>query len=161
MRYAFYAAVTAVLVSGCAQMVNVDYTGQKFAPLPQSEELKFFRSRQDMPVDEYTIIGRFVVTAPERSDLYTFKKEFMEQGRNYGGDAVCLISTEIVSRGAYEANSGEFGAPAAGDKKAPQVEPSQRGAARALTGERTVRRRRVAKALLLKRRSEVKKLLDD
>ena len=55
----------AMMLSGC---VMVDYTGQKFSETALNKEVKYFVDRKDIPIDEYTIIGRFVVTAPRKSD---------------------------------------------------------------------------------------------
>ena len=146
--------LSAVLFSGC---VMVDYTGQKFPETPLSKEVKFFNSRQNIPVDEYTIVGRFVLTAPQKSDMYTFQKELLEKARNYGGDAVCLVDVKIVQRGFYPRQDEEFGAPETSGK--PTVDESQRGAASPLVGEKSFMQRRVARALLLKKRVDVEKLL--
>ena len=148
--------ITAV-ISGC---VRSDYTGQKFAATPLSQEVKFFRSRADIPQDEYTIIGRFTITAPEKSDLYTFQKELTEKGRAYGGDAVCLVSVETIRTGAYDRRFEEFGAPAPDAKVPPTIDASQLGPRKALTGEQAFTVRRRARALLLKKRDSVKKLLE-
>ena len=97
----------ALAISGC---VRSDYTGQKFAATPLSQEVKFFKSRAEIPQDEYTIIGRFTITAPEKSDLYTFQKELTQKGRAYGGDAVCLVM-EIISAPSVLAAKGTFKKP--------------------------------------------------
>lgn len=144
----------AVLLGGC---VMVDYTGQKFPETPLSKEVKYFADRSEMPVDEYTIIGRFTITAPLKSDTYTFQKALLEKGRSYGGDAVCLVDMKTVQRGAYLREDEEFGAPSTAGK--PTVDESQRGAASPLTGEKSSMLRKVARALLLKKRADVEKLL--
>ena len=147
----------ALAISGC---VRSDYTGQKFAATPLSQEVKFFKSRAEIPQDEYTIIGRFTITAPEKSDLYTFQKELTQKGRAYGGDAVCLVSIESVRTGAYDRRREEFGAPAPDTKVPPTVDASQLGPRKALVGEQAFAVRRCARALLLKKRDSVKKLLE-
>ena len=144
----------AVLFSGC---VMVDYTGQKFPETSLSKEVKFFNNRQNIPVDEYTIVGRFVITAPLKSDKYTFQKELLEKARNYGGDAVCLVDVKIVQRGFYPRKDEEFGAPET--PGTPIVDESQRGEADPLVGEKSFMRRKVVRALLLKKRVDVEKLL--
>ena len=156
MKISLSFIAAAILLGGC---VNVDYTGQKFAATPLHREVKFFRSRAELPQDGYTIIGRFVITAPEKSDLYTFQKELLERGRAYGGDAVCLVSIEKVHVGAYDRRHEEHGVPPV-DAPPPAIEPSQLGARRALVGERTSSIRRRAKALLLKKSDELKRLLE-
>lgn len=144
----------AVLLGGC---VSVDYTGQKFPETPLSKEVKYFADRSEIPVDEYTIIGRFTITAPLKSDTYTFMKELVEKGRSYGGDAVCTVDWKTVKRGAYLRSDEEFGAPSAPGK--PTVDESQRGKVSPLIGEKSFVERRVVRALLLKKRVDVEKLL--
>ncbi|MBR7107456.1 MAG: hypothetical protein IKC89_03465 [Lentisphaeria bacterium] len=156
-KYITISALALLMLTGC---VRSDYVGQKFAATPLHQEVKFFKSRADMPQDEYTIIGRFTVTAPEKSDLYTFQKELTEKGRACGGDAVCLVSIETVRTGAYSRKHEEFGAPAPGSETAPNVDAAQLGPRQALTGERAFSVRRRARALLLKKRDSVKKLLE-
>ena len=95
----------AVLLGGC---VMVDYTGQKFPETPLNKEVKYLADRSMIPVDEYTIIGRFVVTAPLKSDTYTFQEALLKKARNYGGDAVCFVDEKVVHRGAYLRNDEEF-----------------------------------------------------
>ena len=150
-------ALALLMLTGC---VRSDYVGQKFNATPLHQEVKFFKSRAAMPQDEYTIIGRFTVTAPEKSDLYTFQKELTEKGRACGGDAVCLVSIETIRTGAYDRQHEEFGAPAPGSKTTPNVDAAQLGPRQALTGERAFTTRRCARALLLKKRDSVKKLLE-
>ena len=142
------------MLCGC---VNVDYTGQKFPATPQSQEVKYFSDRKQIPVDEYTIIGRFVVTAPRKSDTYTFQAKLLEEARNYGGDAVCFIDQKTVSRGAYLRNDEEFGAPS--DAVEPTASASQRGKPSPLVGEYSSKQQKVVRALLLKKRTEVEKIL--
>lgn len=144
----------AVLFGGC---VMVDYTGQKFPETPLSKEVKYFASRSAIPADEYTIIGRFTITAPLKSDHYTFQKALLEKGRSYGGDAVCLVDVKTVQRGAYLRKDEEFGAPSTAGK--PTVDESQRGKVSPLVGEKSFMERKTARALLLKKRIDVEKLL--
>lgn len=142
------------MLSGC---VMVDYTGQKFPETALNKEIKYFTDRKDIPVDEYTIIGRFVVTAPRKSDEYTFKKALLEKARSCGGDAVCFIDEKIVVRGAYARKDEEFGAPETSG--VPTVSADQRGGASELVGERGFTRRKLARALLLKKRADVEEIL--
>ena len=144
----------AVMLCGC---VKVDYTGQKFPATPLSQEVKYFSNRKQIPVDEYTIIGRFTLTAPLRSDGYTFQAKLLEEGRKYGGDAVCRIDVKTVSRGAYARNDEEFGAPRGAAK--PTVSESPRGDPSPLVGEYRSKQQKVVRALLLKKRTEVEKIL--
>ena len=145
----------AALLSGC---VKVDYTGQKFPETPVSQEVKYFTDRSQIPVDEYTIIGRFTVTAPRGSDTYTFQQKLLNKGRSYGGDAVCIVDEKMVLRGAYLRNDEEFGAPQ--ENRTPGVSESQRGGVSPLPGEPFSVQRHQVKALLLKKRTDVEKILE-
>lgn len=145
------------MLCGCS--VNVDYIGQKFPATPESSEVKFLRSRQEMNLDEYAIIGRFTVTAYRKSDKYTFQKALLEKAREYGGDAVCQVDWKVIRHGAYRTNDEEFGAPGKATTP-PAVDASQRGAAEPLTGDKVFVKRKQVKALLLKKRNDVKKLLE-
>ena len=144
----------ALMLCGCA---NIDYTGQKFPATPPSQEVKYFYSQKQLPVDEYTIIGRFIVTTPMDSDGYTFQAKLLEEGRKYGGDAVCRVDQKVVSRGSYARRDEEFGAPRSAGE--PTVSESQRGDPSPLVGEYTSKQQKVFRALLLKKRTEVEKIL--
>ena len=135
----------------------VDYTGQKFPETPLNKEVKYLADRSMIPVDEYTIIGRFVVTAPLKSDTYTFQEALLKKARNYGGDAVCFVDEKVVHRGAYLRNDEEFGA--VGASGVITVSADQRGKASPLVGESSFTRRKRVRALLLKKRVDVEKLL--
>ena len=142
------------MLCGC---VKVDYTGQKFPATPMSQEVKYYSSRGQIPVDQYTIIGRFVITAPRKSDGYTFQAKLLEEGRKYGGDAVCCIDMKTVSRGAYARKDEEFGAPRTAGE--PTVSAGQRGEPSPLVGEYSSQQQKIVRALLLKKRTEVEKIL--
>lgn len=145
-----------LLLCGCT--VDVDYTGQKFPVDKGNYNVKYFKSRQELDLDKYAIIGRFVVTAPARTDHYAFQKILMEKAMEFGGDAVCLVEASSVIHGAYTSNDDEFGAPHPGTP-APEISPSQRGIPEALTGEKVKVRRQRVKALLLKERTVLNQLL--
>lgn len=142
---------------GCA--FDVDYTGQKFPVDEINYNVKYFKSRQELDLNEYAIIGRFIVTAPRRTDHYAFQKVLTEKAMEYGGDAVCLVEAKSILHGAYTGNHEEFGAPQSGTATAPAIDPSQRGVPTPLTGEKVQIQRQQVKALLLKKRSTVNKLL--
>lgn len=146
------------LVMLCGCMPYVDYTGQKFPATPESSDVKFLHSRNEIDLDEYAIIGRFIVTADAGSDKYTFQKELLAKAREFGGDAVCQIDYQVIRHGAYTMNEEEFGAPVK-SAVTPAVDPSQRGAADPLAGEKVFVKRKRVRALLLKKRTDVKKLL--
>lgn len=142
----------------CGCTVDVDYTGQKFPVDKGNYNVKYFKSRQELDLDKYAIIGRFVVTAPARTDHYAFQKILMEKAMEFGGDAVCRVEAFSIVSGAYTPNYEEFGAPRPGST-APEISPSQRGIPEALTGEKVKVRRQRVKALLLKERTALNRLL--
>ena len=144
------------LLCGCA--VDVDYTGQKFPVDKTSYDIKYFKSRQELDLGNYAIIGRFVVTAHAGTDHYAFQKVLTEKAAEYGGDAVCLVDAFSINHGAYTGNHEEFGAPRPGTA-APEIASSQRGAPEPLTGEKVQVHRHRVKALLLKKRTDVEQFL--
>lgn len=156
--YCLLLSLFLLLLCGCS--VSVDYTGQKFPATPESSEVKFWRSRQDMNLDEYAIIGRLTVTAYAGSDLYTFQKALLEKAREYGGDAVCQVEAKTIRHGAYATNAEEFGAPDVAKTVPPAIDPAQRGNPAPLKGESVYVLRKQVKALLLKKRADVKKFLE-
>ena len=156
MKNSLICLLGVILFSGC---VNVDYTGQTFPATPESAEVKFFKSRQELNLDEYAIIGRMVISAPVKSDFYTFKKAMLEKARSCGGDAACLVEMDTVGRGIYDGIHEEHGA-AGADVPQPAIESSQRGKPSRLVGEHTLVPRRRAMVLVLKDRKTVNKILE-
>lgn len=156
MKKFLFLLLGAIFFGGC---VSVDYTGQTFKATPESKDILYFRSRKELDLEKYAIIGRMVVTAPQKSDFYTFKKALIEKGRKCGGDAVCLVETDRVRSGVYDSSYEEFGA---ADAKTlpPPIDASQRGKRSPLTGERSYVVKKRVKALLLKERAALKKLME-
>ena len=156
--YRLLLLLSLALLCGCS--VSVDYTGQKFPATPEHSEVKFLRSRQELNLDEYAIIGRMTVTAYAGSDKYTFQKALLEKTRELGGDAVCQVEAKTITHGAYATNAEEFGAPDVAASVPPVIDPGQRGNPAPLKGESVYVKRKLVKALVLKKRADVKKFLE-
>lgn len=156
--YRLLLLLSLALLCGCS--VSVDYTGQKFPATPEHSEVKFLRSRQELNLDEYAIIGRMTVTAYAGSDKYTFQKALLEKTRELGGDAVCQVEAKTITHGAYATNAEEFGAPDVAASVPPAIDPGQRGNPAPLKGESVYVKRKLVKALVLKKRADVKKFLE-
>ena len=153
-------ALLMLAAAGCAQ---VEYVGQKFPATPMSEKIEYFKARKDMPQDIYRIIGRFTLTLPESADRYIIEEILRKKGREYGGDAVCLVSEKKVKIGTYTSNDDEFGAPAPAHSNQAILNPDGTSKeidsfgmqSTALKSEKTVVSRLIVKALLLKKRSSL------
>ena len=156
--YRLLLLLSLALLCGCS--VSVDYTGQKFPATPEHSEVKFLRSRQELNLDEYAIIGRMTVTAYAGSDKYTFQKALLEKTRELGGDAVCQVEAKTITHGAYATNAEEFGAPDVAASVPSAIDPGQRGNPAPLKGESVYVKRKLVKALVLKKRADVKKFLE-
>jgi len=158
----YFNGVFALLMLAAAGCVNVEYTGQKFPATPMSEKIEYFRERKDMPQDVYRIIGRFVLTLQEDADKYKIEEILRKKGREYGGDAVCVVSVEKVKIGTYTRNEDEFGAPAPAHSNQARFKPdgaaveiNSFGMQSSLKSEKTTVNRLIVKALLLKKRSSL------
>lgn len=145
-----------VLFSGCT---NIEYTGQRFDAVPENTDVIFFRSRQELDLEKYAIIGRIVLTVPLQSDIYAMKKAMLEKARSCGGDAVCMVGIERVSSGVYAGRHEEFGVPGP-EVQAPAITPSQRGIPLPLKGESVQIVKQRVRALVLKDRAALKKLME-
>ncbi len=157
--YRLLLLLSLALLCGCS--VSVDYTGQKFSATPEHSEVKFLRSRQELNLDDYAIIGRMTVTAYDAgSDHYTFQKALLEKTREFGGDAVCQVEAKTITHGAYATNAEEFGAPDMAKAVPPAIDPAQRGNPAPLKGDSIYVKRKQVKALVLKKRADVKKFLE-
>lgn len=158
-------AAIVLFLSGCVQ---IDYIGRRFPATPDSIEIKYYKSRAEMPKDVYTIIGRMILTSPENSDTYVFEKHLRAKARELGGDAVCIVSTQAVNRGTYATYDEEFGAPSTpGMAKARHfsaegpVEINSFGTRSELNSGLIFRTEFLVKALLLKDRKTVDKYLEN
>lgn len=87
------------LTAGCS--MDFDYTGQSFAPRPESAPVTFFTGRQEIPEEEFRIIGRGILTVTPKTGDYDRMGELREQARKHGADGVCLLDTTEVISGVF------------------------------------------------------------
>lgn len=140
-----------LMLAGIAGCVNVDYTGRKF---PEQESVRFVRSKSEVDLDRYTLIGRFTADSKTNSHPYYVEEAVMEKARKYGGDILCPNGVAVVRRGVYTPVEQEFGAPKTRENKA----DPRFGKPEALTGSPWSAYRREFYYLLYKKSSEVDRL---
>lgn len=145
------AATAAVLFCGCN---SIDYVGQRFEPLKPHQEVKFYRFRDQMPKDKYTLIGRAKISFRDKADIYHVRKEAVTQARAVGADAFCVVDMEYVHRGVYAHNKDEFGSV---HRTVGHKDPDF-GMEVPLRGEHSTMRFVEAKVLFFKNSSDVKAL---
>ncbi len=154
--------LAAVLLGGC---VDFSYVGQEFAPTPASQPVLFFRNRSQLPVGKYQIIGRATIQAPDGTDVFDLEELLLQRAREYGADAVCMVETKRIELGAYEIENAAFDGPSE------PLDPGNLnwdGSAVAVNtfgeqvnvgGEKMRREEVVVKALFLKDRKVLRRLL--
>lgn len=158
-------AVALFLVAGC---MNFDYVGREFAPTPVSEPVAYYVNREQLPPGEFRIMGRAMITAPDGTDGYDIQELLLEKARAFGADAVCLVRARKVPVGYYqreEVNQGpqfpldpanvEFG----GAPEPLAEELQEFGPPQTLSSGRGTRYEVEVKALFLKKKAELEKLL--
>ncbi|MBR7137932.1 MAG: hypothetical protein IKD44_00145 [Lentisphaeria bacterium] len=107
----FLLLLTGVLfLAGC---MSFDYVGQSFVPLSDSVPVNIFQNREEIPADQYRIIGRGILAGPGSTDMYDRMAELRSEARKHGADAVCIVSTTGKAVGLYPASSGAFAPPLA------------------------------------------------
>ncbi len=79
-----------LLSAGC---VNVEYVGQRFEPLPETDPVRIYDARSDYPIEDYRTIGRAVFTAPEDYGMLELREKVENTAREYGADAVKVVSS--------------------------------------------------------------------
>ncbi len=84
-----FLSITTVLLSAC---INVDYVGQRLTALPEGTMVKFFSEQQEYNQDEYQLLGRVEVNAPDGTDILTIKERLQELAQENGASAVKFIS---------------------------------------------------------------------
>lgn len=95
----FCAAAVLIVTAGC---VNIDYIGQKLAPLPDEQLVTFFSEKQNVPQQEFALIGRAEVSAPDGTEILLIKEKLQDQAREVGADAVKIVSMERVKVGTIQ-----------------------------------------------------------
>ncbi|MDD3153303.1 MAG: hypothetical protein PHS41_00430 [Victivallaceae bacterium] len=106
-------AITAAGLSGCVQL---DYNGQTFAPVPESETVELVNSVKAVPPG-YTLIGYATMEAGDGIDIYEIREHFQEKAREVGAT---LVAIEYVRR----VKVGEFTPPGAGSNRINDVTDS-------------------------------------
>ncbi len=154
MKYILFALILLV-TAGC---MNIDYVGKKF----QSTDgmVKVFASKAEVPENQYTVIGRFTVSAKLKTHAYKIEEEIVKRAAEYGGDAVCLAGSKIVKRGVYEHPDEEFGSAIPNSSTPSAREKELFGNANPLPGRNAWVERQVFSYLLYKKSEDVKRLLD-
>ena len=141
------------LFAGC---MNIDYVGKKFAP---TENVRYVENTDQVPMDDYTLIGRFTVKARPMYHPYDVEEVILEEAREYGGDLLCLTKSGIDSFSVYTTNSQEFGAPKAEDRKISAEEKEKFGKIKPLSSRSAIKKRQVFHYLLYKKTDELNRLL--
>ena len=157
-------ACLGLLAAGC---IDLEYIGQEFEPTPMSRPVALFQNRTEIPPGEYRIIGRATLTAPDGTLGYDIQEKLLDSAREAGADAVCLVSTKRVRVGTYMIESSSYSPP--GSIRLNPGNLSADGSARAvntfgspagsLRGEERTREEIVVKALYLKNRAELARIL--
>lgn len=159
------AAAAIGLITGC---VNVDYVGQSFAPLPETEPVAYFSSRGDIPAGKYRIIGRGRLETTRRIDGYDLREILVDEARKHGADAVALVSRKRVKVGLYPQESNMLAGPSSYSANpynlnpdGSQIEMDSFGAPAELQGEATFRSELHVRVLFLKDRETLETLLSE
>ena len=97
-RNFFAAAVIALTAGG----VNIDYVGQKLSPLPEDQLVTFFSEKQSYPENEFALLGRAKVSAPDGTDILSIKEDLQDEARKIGADAVKIVSFNRVKVGTIQ-----------------------------------------------------------
>ncbi len=161
---ALLAAGIGLLAAGC---IDLEYVGQEFEPTPMSRPVVLFQNRTEIPPGEYRIIGRAVLTAPDGTLGYDIREKLLDTAREAGADAVCLVSSKQVKVGTYRIENSSFSPPSSvrlnpgslsADGRPMEINTfgSQVSSVR---GEERSRIEIVVKALYLKNRAEVARIL--
>ena len=161
---ALLAAGIGLLAAGC---IDLEYVGQEFEPTPMSRPVVFFQNRTEIPPGEYRIIGRAVLTAPDGTLGYDIQEKLLNTAREAGADAVCLVSSKQVKVGTYTIENSSFSPPGSvrlnpGNLSADgrPIEINTFGSRMSsVRGEERSRIEIVVKALYLKNRAEVARIL--
>ena len=156
------AFLAAVLLAGCMEF---EYTGREFAPSMRLP--KYYEKKEALPPGEYEIIGRAKITFPASRDREDVRIRLLDEAAARGADAVCQVSAKEIRVGLY-GSDGEFSGPS--DPKldrynlTPDGAPVQEnlaGETVSLQPEARTALKIVVKALFLKNRKELEKIISD
>lgn len=161
---ALLAAGIGLLAAGC---IDLEYVGQEFEPTPMSRPVVLFQNRTEIPPGEYRIIGRAILTAPDGTLGYDIQEKLLDTAREAGADAVCLVSSKRVKVGTYTIENSNFSSPSSvrlnpGNLSAdgrPMEINTFGSQVSSVRGEERSRIEIVVKALYLKNRAEVARIL--
>lgn len=92
-------------LTGC---MNFDYVGQKFEPIPDSQNVDYFVNRNMVPPGKFQIIGRAVVTGPNGIDTFDIQELLLEKARSYGANAVVITGVMRENVGLFERSEESF-----------------------------------------------------
>lgn len=98
-------ALGLLLMYGC---INVEYVGQCFPALPETEPVKVYSPTAPLTGGEYKVIGRVEIVAPDgttRGDVYD---ELTELARQHGAEAVNILDFKRVRIGTVASDSGQI-----------------------------------------------------
>ena len=153
-----------VPLSGC---MNFEYTGREFAPLAGGQLPEYFGKRADLPPGVYSIIGRAKITTSASRDREEIRLRLLDEAAARGADAVCLVSVSKIEVGLYESD-GHFSGPDNPDMNrynlTPDGAPIQKdmaGKSVSLPDESRKAVKLVVRALFLKNKKELEKIISD
>lgn len=92
-------AALVLIFTGC---VNIDYVGQKLTPLPEDQLVTFFSEKQNVPTEQFAMIGRAEVSAPDGTDSLSIKEKLQDKAREIGADAVKIVAFNRVKVGTIQ-----------------------------------------------------------
>lgn len=142
-----------LFLAGC---MNIDYVGKQFAP---TEKVSYTENPDEVPLDDYTLIGRFTVKSRTMYHPYEVEDKILEKAGMYGGDLLCLTDAGLDLYGVYPTNRQEFGSPRLENRKISAEEQERFGAIKPLNSKSAVQKRRVFHYLLYKKTDELNRLL--
>ena len=146
-------AIVPLLLAGC---MNIDYVGRKFT---EQEYVKVVRSVNDVPLDDYTLIGKVTVAPSYKAHPYAVEDAVAEAAREFGGDILAPAGMKSHQRNVYADNSEEFGAPDIAERKISDEEKKRFGKTVPLRSPASGRLKRIYYFNLYKKSSEVKRQL--
>ena len=95
-------------VMAAAGCINIEYVGQSFPPLPESEPVLIFSPESPAPEKGYRIIGRAIVTAPDNKGPGIIRPELANFAREHGADAVNIVAYNRILLGTAAPDSGRL-----------------------------------------------------
>ncbi|MDD5697558.1 MAG: hypothetical protein PHH77_02980 [Victivallaceae bacterium] len=103
----FMLSVAAMAIFPAGGCMQFDYVGQKLAPLKPDQAVAFYNSKDSVPPDTYKVLGRAEITAPDGTNTEEVKAELIEKAREYGANAIEVVSFKRVKTGEVEIPQNE------------------------------------------------------